>query len=85
MAHNVVCGVGLTDLIPVKQRLYGVDKSSINIHGALIVCLHGLSTAGEEFAAAAIVYISPDVSGFYMSEDVRRMLIHQVTLRARIQ
>ena len=58
------------DLIPVKQKLNAVSKSQITIHGALLLRLRGLSGTGEEYSAAAIVYISPDVNGFYMSQDV---------------
>ena len=45
-------------------------KSKITIFGALLLRLRGVSGTGEEYSAAAIVYVSPDVSGFYMSQDV---------------
>ena len=67
-------GITRGSLIPVKQKLNGVDKSRITIYGALIIRLHGVSSTGEEFSAAAIVYVSPDITGFYMSEDVMKQL-----------
>ena len=58
------------DLIPVRQKLHGVSKSKLTIYGALLLRLTGTSASGALFSAAAIVYVSPDVSDFYMSQDV---------------
>ena len=58
------------DLIPVQQKLNGVKKSKLTIYGALLLRFHGTSSSGENFTAAAIVYVSPDVQNFYMSQDV---------------
>ena len=45
-------------------------SDSPHTNGALILRIHGVSNTGVEFSAAAIVYISSDVAGFYMPEDV---------------
>ena len=63
-------GYSRADLIPVKQKLNAVSKTHINIHGAILLRLQGTSPSGDEYSAAAIVYISPDVTSFYMSKDV---------------
>ena len=57
------------DLIPVKQKLTAVSKSRISIFGAVILRIYGTSLSGKQYSAACIVYISPDVSGFYLSQD----------------
>ena len=58
------------DLIPVKQKLNAVSKDSIRIYGAIILRMHGTSLADLEEPSAAIIYISPDITGFYLSNDV---------------
>ena len=58
------------DLIPVKQKLNAVSKSPITIYGAVLLRLQGISASGEEHFAAAVVYVSPEVTSFYMSRDV---------------
>ena len=67
-------GIKRCDLIPVKQKLNAVSKAKINIYGALILRLSGQSATGENFFAAAIVYVSPDISRFYMSQHVMVLL-----------
>ena len=59
-----------SDLIPVQQKLNGVSKSHLTVYGAILLRIHGVSTSNTEHFAAAVVYISPDVSDFYMSRDV---------------
>ena len=58
------------DLISVTQKLNGVSNSKLSIYGALLLRFTGTSTSGDQFNAAAVVYISPDVKRFYMSQDV---------------
>ena len=67
-------GLKRKDLIPVKQRLNGVSKSSINIYGAVLLRMYGISQNGERITCAAMVYVSPNVSGFYLSEDAMMQL-----------
>ena len=62
------------DLIPVKQKLNAVSKDSIRIYGEIILRMHGTSLADLEEPSAGIVYVSPDVTGFYLSNDVMKQL-----------
>ena len=57
------------DLIPVKQKLNAVSKSRLTIYGAVILRMTGIDSSGEEFASAALVYVSSNVSGFYLSQE----------------
>ena len=57
------------DLLPVKQKLSAVSRLRINIYGAVILRMTGVSPSGQEHSCAAIVYVSPDVSGFYLSKE----------------
>ena len=52
-------------LIPVKQKLNAVSKSNITIYGAMMLQLSGNSIRGTKCSSTVIVYVSPDVSGFY--------------------
>ena len=62
---------GLTrkDLVPVKQKLNAVSMSRIKIHGAVILRMYGTSSSGGHVSCAVVVYVSPDVSGFYLSQE----------------
>ena len=57
------------DLIPVKQKLNAVSKSHITIFGAVILRLSGNSVSGTKCSSAVMAYVSPDVSGFYLSRE----------------
>ncbi len=67
-------GLQRGDLIPVRQRLNGVSKSKINIYGAVLLRMFGISSTGECINCAAMVYVSPDVTGFYLSEEAMMQL-----------
>ena len=67
-------GYRRNDLISVQQKLNGVSKSKLTIYGALLLRLHGTSNSGEYYDAAAVVYISPDIQRFYMSQTVMKQL-----------
>ena len=67
-------GFTLDDLIPVKQKLNGVSKSRIEIYGAVILRMSGTTTSTRKIGCAAIVYVSPSISGFYLSEDAMKQL-----------
>ena len=62
-------GFSQSDLIPVQQKLNAVSRMRIKICGAVILRMHGISPSGTNHSCAAIVYISPDVSGFYLSKE----------------
>ena len=62
-------GFTYNDLIPVKQKLNAVSKSTITIYGAAILRISGTSTSGIPCSSAVIAYVSPDVSGFYLSRE----------------
>ena len=57
------------DLLPVKQKLSAVSWLCINIYGAVILWMTGVSPSAKEHPCAAIVYVSPIVSGFYLSKE----------------
>ena len=63
---------GLTheQLIPVRQQLNAVSSTSIRIYGAVVLRMCGQ----DDNTCAAIVYISPDVSGFYLSNEAMKQL-----------
>ena len=67
-------GFNRNDLIPAKQKLNGVCKSTIKIYGAVLLRMYGISPEGEKMTCAVMVYVSPDVSGFYLSEDAMLQL-----------
>ena len=68
-------GFHRNDLIPVKQRLNGVSKSmNINIYGAILLRMFGTTSSGERVNCAVMVYVSPDVKGFYLSEEAMKQL-----------
>ena len=68
-------GLKQQDLIPTKQKLNGVSKSAIEIYGAVLLRMYGLSSSsGEKCWCRVMVYVSPDVSGFYLSEDAMLQL-----------
>ena len=62
------------DLIPVRQKLNAVSKDSIRIIGAVILRLSSSPNGTKETQCGAIVYVSPDVTGFYMSNDTMKTL-----------
>ena len=57
------------DLIPVKQKLNAVSKSNITIYSTVILRLSDNSIRGTKCLSAVIIYVSPDVSGFYLSRE----------------
>ena len=68
------CGFRLTDLIPVLHTMKSANRSSISIDGAIILRLSGRTADNHELEAAAIVYISPDATTFYLSMEVMMQL-----------
>ncbi len=69
-----LAGFKREDLIPVKQKLNGVSKSSIEIYGAVVLRMCGVSSSTRSIQCAAIVYVSPNISGFYLSEEAMKQL-----------
>ena len=62
-------------LIPVRQKLNAVSKNTIRIYGAVVLRLCGrFDGLDDSQEAAAIVYVSPDVTGFYLSNEVMKQL-----------
>ena len=68
-------GLKRSDLIATQQKLHGVCKSSIKIYGAILLRTYGISSEGEKITCAAMVYISPNVSGFYLSDGMLQLKI----------
>ena len=56
-------------MIPVRQKLNAVSRMRINIYGAVILRMNGVSQDERKHSCAAIIYVSPDVSGFYLSKE----------------
>ncbi len=63
-------------LIPVRQKLNAVSKNSIRIYGAVILRMYGTTSGINDCQpAVAIVYVSPDVTGFYLSNEAMKQLL----------
>ena len=67
-------GFSLSDLFPVKQGLTSVSKSGLKILGACFLRLSGVSGTGKFLSSGAFTYVSPDVSGFYLSQNAMGQL-----------
>ena len=64
------------DLLPVSMDLEAANKSPISIEGALFLRLSGKSPTGTIYSCAALVYISRQARGFYLSlESMMDLLI----------
>ena len=68
LADCLAIGFSQSELIPVIQKLNAVSRMHINIYGAVILRTNGVSRNGRKHSFAAIVYVSPHVSGFYLSK-----------------
>ena len=66
-AECMSAGFTPDDIIPVSMGLEAANKSPITIEGALLLRLTGTSPTGEVFSCAALVYISKQAHGFYLS------------------
>ena len=62
------------DLIATKQRLNGVNKKKIRIYGAILLRMYGMTEDGERITCVVMVYVSPDVTNFYLSEEAMLQL-----------
>ncbi len=72
-------GFSHNNLILAKQKLNGVCKSNIKIYRAVLLRMYGIFSDGEKMTCAVMVYVSPDISGFYLSEDamLQRKIVPQ--------
>ena len=77
----VNAGIQIEDLLTVRQKLSTVSQAGMLIHGAVILRMVRFSPAREEYTCAAIcvsmclcLYVSPDVSKFYFSQDAMMQL-----------
>ena len=57
------------DLIPVKVLLSAANNSGIQISGAILVQLSGKNEEGHIVSCSTMVYVSPSVHGFYLSQE----------------
>ena len=62
-------GFSMKDLIPVRHTMRAANRASINIDGAILLRLSGMSAEGSNYEAASMVYISPDANSFFLSKD----------------
>ena len=67
LTECISSGFCMEDLIPVSMGLEAANKSPISIEGALFLRLSGTSPSGEVITCAALVYISREAQGFYLS------------------
>ena len=63
----IAAGFQHQDLIPVSLDLEAANKSPIKIEGALFIRLSGKSPSGKKISCAAMVYVSCQAQGFYLS------------------
>ena len=63
------CGFSVKDLIPVKHRMKAANRVPIEIDGAILLRLTGVSRDGETLESAVMVYVSPDANCFYLSKE----------------
>ena len=61
-----------TELFPVKRKIIAANRSPISIDGAMLIRFKG--KCGELPVAAAMIYVSPDVSEVYLSKHVQSQL-----------
>lgn len=60
-------GYSRDDLLPVDMSLSAANKSAITITGALLTHLSGDTSSGGTVSCPTMVYVSPSVTGFYLS------------------
>ena len=68
------CGFKMTDLIQVDHGMKAANKLPIKIVGAIILRLSGKDVENEEHECAVVVFISPDVEDFFLSEEAMMQL-----------
>ena len=59
------CGFSMDHLIPVHHAMKAANTASIEIDGAALIRLSGVSRNGRKVEAAVMVYISPDAKSFF--------------------
>ena len=63
------CGFTKSDLVQVKTDIRAANKNPINIIGAMYVTLKGRSPSGKILKSDSRVFVSDNVSDFYLSFD----------------
>ena len=62
-------------LIPVRQKLNAVSRNTIRIYDAVVLQIGGRHAGLNDCQeAATIVYISGDITGFYLSNEAMKQL-----------
>ena len=69
LAMYLRSGFTLDDLTPASLPLEVANKSAIDIEGAFFATITGIASNGSPISHKSMVYVSKDVSGFYLSED----------------
>ena len=66
--------IGLTrsDLFKVRHTVYAANRTPITIDGAVFLRIGGTSTGSAQ--TGAMVFVSPDATGFFLSEQVLKEL-----------
>ena len=70
----ILAGFKKSDLIPIKHSMTAANKLPIKIEGAIIIRLSGKDANGDIHECAVIVYVSPDVDDFFLSEEAMKQL-----------
>ena len=66
-ARYLAAGYNEKDLSPVSLSLNAANKSPIKIEGAFLAEIHGTTADGQIITCKAMIYVSRDVQGFYLS------------------
>ena len=67
LSAYLASGQRMSDLSPVKLSLNAANKSAIRIEGAFFADITGTTADGSTITVKAMIYVSNDVQGFYLS------------------
>ena len=67
-------GLSEKNLLPVKKRMKTAAEGEIHISGAIFLQLSGTDSEGKTHSARSMVYISPEVTAFYLSRHCMEQL-----------
>ena len=67
LSGYLASGLKLEDLSKVNLNLNAANKSAIRIDGAFFGVISGITADGKTITSKAMVYVSRDVNGFYLS------------------
>ena len=68
------CGFSVSDLVPVKKKMYAANNEGINILGAVFARLSGNDENGNRLETAEMIYVSDTTDLFYLSRHAMEQL-----------